>query len=153
MRSFKLTVAYDGGDFSGWQSQPGKRTVQGELERALTQALGGESIQAIACSRTDAGVHALGQIVSLDTATRLSAERLAMESHLQTAVAQGSAAEGDAAAAFQDLHDSLSNQRTQMSGVSLDEETILLLQFQRAYQSAARLISTIDELYQALLNM
>jgi tRNA pseudouridine38-40 synthase len=78
MRSFKLTVAYDGGDFSGWQSQPGKRTVQGELERALTQALGGESIQAIACSRTDAGVHALGQIVSLDTATRLSAERLAM---------------------------------------------------------------------------
>lgn len=78
MRSFKLTVAYDGGDFLGWQWQPGRRTVQGELELALRAALGGEPVQAVACSRTDAGVHALGQIVSFDSQTRLSAERLAM---------------------------------------------------------------------------
>ena len=78
MRSFKLTVAYDGGDFSGWQWQPEKRTVQGELDLALRAALGGEPVNAIGCSRTDAGVHALGQIVRFDSRTRLSASRLAM---------------------------------------------------------------------------
>lgn len=78
MRSFKLTVAYDGGDFAGWQWQPDRRTVQGELELALRAAVGGEPVNAAACSRTDAGVHALGQLVSFDSRTRLSAERLAM---------------------------------------------------------------------------
>ncbi len=75
MRSFKLTISYDGGDFAGWQRQTNRRTVQGELEDALLSVTG-EPMAAVASSRTDAGVHAIGQIVSIDTRTKMSANRL-----------------------------------------------------------------------------
>lgn len=75
MRSFRLTIAYDGTEFSGWQFQPYRRTVQGLLEVAL-QRLTGESLRVVASGRTDAGVHALGQVVSFDSATRLAPEVL-----------------------------------------------------------------------------
>lgn len=55
-----LTIQYDGSKFHGWQRQPGERTAQGELESALTEILG-EEIKIDGTSRTDAGVHALGQ--------------------------------------------------------------------------------------------
>jgi tRNA pseudouridine38-40 synthase len=70
MRTFKLTLAYDGTNYSGWQSQPGRVTVQGTLERALAK-VAGEAIRVVASGRTDAGVHALGQVVSLRSQTRL----------------------------------------------------------------------------------
>ncbi len=57
----RLLVAYDGTDFSGFQKQPGQRTVQGELERHLSQLLGPGKVKG--ASRTDAGVHAWGQVV------------------------------------------------------------------------------------------
>jgi len=60
MRNILLTIEYDGTDFCGWQRQPDKRSVQGELERALTTICGTE-IQLNGTSRTDAGVHAYGQ--------------------------------------------------------------------------------------------
>jgi tRNA pseudouridine38-40 synthase len=63
-RTLRLTLEYDGGDLSGWQLQPGTRTVQGELERALGLLLGA-SVRPTAAGRTDAGVHAEGQVVSL----------------------------------------------------------------------------------------
>lgn len=72
MRYFKLTLAYDGTDYAGWQVQPGRRTVQGELEAALRR-ITGEEVRAIASGRTDAGVHALGQVVSFRTESRLPA--------------------------------------------------------------------------------
>lgn len=75
MRSFKLTVAYDGGEFSGWQWQTGRRTVQGVLEEALHR-ITGESFRITSSGRTDAGVHALGQVVSFASATYLSPEVL-----------------------------------------------------------------------------
>ena len=63
MRTFKLTVAYDGTDFAGWQVQPGKATIQGGLQSALL-ALTGERVAVVGSGRTDAGVHALGQVAS-----------------------------------------------------------------------------------------
>ena len=59
----KLTLAYDGTDFSGWARQPGLRTVQEELERPLAQILG-EPLALSVAGRTDRGVHAWGQVAS-----------------------------------------------------------------------------------------
>lgn len=58
MRNIKLTIEYDGKDFNGWQKQPNKLNIQGEIERAISE-LTGEEINLIASGRTDAGVHAL----------------------------------------------------------------------------------------------
>jgi tRNA pseudouridine38-40 synthase len=65
----KLTLQYDGSEFAGWARQPGMRTVQGELERALRTVLGdcdaaGEPLALSVAGRTDRGVHAWGQVVS-----------------------------------------------------------------------------------------
>ncbi|HEV2075367.1 MAG TPA: tRNA pseudouridine(38-40) synthase TruA [Thermoleophilaceae bacterium] len=59
----RLALEYDGSEFSGWARQPGRRTVQGEMEEALARVLGHEVALAVA-GRTDAGVHALGQVAS-----------------------------------------------------------------------------------------
>jgi tRNA pseudouridine38-40 synthase len=69
MRNIKLTLCYDGTDFHGWQRQPGLRTVQQVLEEALGELSGAQTI-ATASSRTDAGVHALGQVVHFLTVSR-----------------------------------------------------------------------------------
>ena len=61
-----LTIDYVGTAYAGWQVQPGQTTVQGALETAL-EKLTGEKIGAVASGRTDAGVHALGQVVHFDT--------------------------------------------------------------------------------------
>src|SRR5689334_14708959 len=73
MTSFKLTLAYDGTDFLGWQRQPGRRTVQGVLEETLGDILQ-EQVICKSSGRTDAGVHALAQIVRFQSATRHSPE-------------------------------------------------------------------------------
>jgi tRNA pseudouridine38-40 synthase len=70
-RNIKLTLSYDGTDFRGWQRQPGLRTVQELLENALTQ-LTGTRPATNASGRTDAGVHALGQVVHFLTVSRHS---------------------------------------------------------------------------------
>jgi len=71
MRTIKLTIAYDGADFHGWQSQPGVPTIQGVINDAahkITQ----EKIVVHGASRTDAGVHALGQVAHFRTQSPLS---------------------------------------------------------------------------------
>lgn len=73
MRNIKLTICYDGTDFHGWQRQPGLRTIQQCLEESL-QRLTGSTTGTTASSRTDAGVHALGQVVHFLTASRHSTE-------------------------------------------------------------------------------
>jgi tRNA pseudouridine38-40 synthase len=73
MRYFKLTIAYDGTDFHGWQIQANKPTIQGEIVNVL-QRLAQEKIVLHAAGRTDAGVHALGQVASFRTQSALSAQ-------------------------------------------------------------------------------
>jgi tRNA pseudouridine38-40 synthase len=63
IRNIKLTISYDGLNYSGWQRQQGKRTIEGELERALSE-LTGIFIKVNGASRTDAGVSALGQVAN-----------------------------------------------------------------------------------------
>jgi len=72
MRYFKLTIAYDGTDFHGWQIQANKPTVQGEIV-AVLRRLTQENVQLPGAGRTDAGVHALGQVGSFRTQSALSA--------------------------------------------------------------------------------
>ena len=74
MRRIMLTVAYDGTDFHGWQVQPGVRTVEGELNKCLSELLGTE-IQVIGASRTDAGVHAMCNAAVFDTDAGIPAEK------------------------------------------------------------------------------
>ncbi len=74
-QNWKLTLAYDGTEFRGWQVQPGERTVQGELQAAL-QRITGEAPLPQGSGRTDAGVHALGQVASFNLAARIPAENL-----------------------------------------------------------------------------
>ncbi|MFZ0243679.1 MAG: tRNA pseudouridine(38-40) synthase TruA [Desulfobacterales bacterium] len=68
--NFKITVEYDGSGFHGWQRQKACRTVQGEIEKAL-ETLSGQKIAVIGSGRTDAGVHALGQVAGFKCRTRL----------------------------------------------------------------------------------
>jgi tRNA pseudouridine38-40 synthase len=72
MRYFKLTIAYDGTDFHGWQMQSSKPTIQGEIVKILRQ-ITQESVVLHGTGRTDAGVHAIGQVGSFKTQSALSA--------------------------------------------------------------------------------
>ena len=76
MKRIKLTVAYDGTDYCGWQIQKNGVTVEEVLNRALSR-LTEEKITVIGASRTDAGVHARGNVAVFDTDTRIPAERIA----------------------------------------------------------------------------
>lgn len=71
----QLTLQYDGAGFHGWQYQPELRTVQGELEAALSR-LADQRRTVVGSGRTDTGVHALGQVASVDMPRRWTAERL-----------------------------------------------------------------------------
>ena len=75
MRNFKLTVAYDGSNYFGWQAQADKVTVQQTLEAAIAQ-ITGENLRIHASGRTDTGVHALGQVASLQSETLLESSVL-----------------------------------------------------------------------------
>ncbi|QQE74710.1 tRNA pseudouridine(38-40) synthase TruA [Brevibacillus composti] len=76
MRRLKCRVAYDGTDFSGFQVQPEQVTIQGEIEAAL-QRITGETIQIAGSGRTDAGVHARGQVFHFDTRSGIPIEKWA----------------------------------------------------------------------------
>ncbi|WHY34392.1 tRNA pseudouridine(38-40) synthase TruA [Cytobacillus firmus] len=75
MQRFKCIVTYDGTLFAGYQVQPGKRTVQGELERALKKIHKGKDIRVTASGRTDAGVHARGQVIHFDSPLNIPIEK------------------------------------------------------------------------------
>lgn len=76
MPRFRLLLEYAGTRYSGWQIQRNARTIQGELERAAAELAGGRPVESYGSGRTDAGVHALGQVAHLDLDTPLSPDRL-----------------------------------------------------------------------------
>jgi tRNA pseudouridine38-40 synthase len=71
----RLTVAYDGTNYHGWQIQNNGITIESELNRCLTDLLR-EPVEVIGASRTDSGVHALGNIAVFDTTSRMPAEKI-----------------------------------------------------------------------------
>ncbi len=94
MRTIKLIVAYDGTAYAGWQVQSGQRTLQETLEAALAKVTG-QTVRVLASGRTDAGVHASGQVVAFRTESRLVPEvlRRALNAELPRDVAVLEAAE------------------------------------------------------------
>jgi len=94
VRTIKLTIAYDGTAYAGWQYQPDRMSVQETLENALNKVTG-ERIRVLASGRTDAGVHALGQVVGFRTECKLPPDALlrAINANLPPDVAALDAAE------------------------------------------------------------
>ncbi|WP_342513658.1 tRNA pseudouridine(38-40) synthase TruA [Sporosarcina sp. FSL K6-1522] len=79
MKRVKAVVAYDGTNFAGYQSQPGGvRTVQSEIDKALVKIHKDKGIHSVASGRTDAGVHATGQVIHFDTPLALPLDRWQM---------------------------------------------------------------------------
>ena len=76
MRNIKLIIEYDGKSFNGWQKQPNKLNIQGEIEKAIGE-ITGEEIELIASGRTDAGVHAIGQVANFKTNSQIPIEKCA----------------------------------------------------------------------------
>ena len=75
MRNIKLTIEYDGKDFNGWQKQPDKLNIQGTIEKAI-EAVTGEVTELNASGRTDAGVHAIGQVANFKTNSKIPIEKI-----------------------------------------------------------------------------
>ncbi|GAB5615559.1 tRNA pseudouridine(38-40) synthase TruA [Faecalimonas canis] len=77
MKRVKLTIAYDGTNYCGWQIQPNGITIEEVINKALSK-LTGENVVVIGASRTDSGVHAMGNVAVFDTETTIPADRIAM---------------------------------------------------------------------------
>lgn len=74
MKRIMLRVAYDGTNYCGWQKQPNAVTIEGELNRAISE-LTGENIQVTGASRTDSGVHSMGNVAVFDTQSKIPEEK------------------------------------------------------------------------------
>ena len=87
MRNIKLTIEYDGKEFHGWQKQQNKLNIQGSIEKAIKQ-ITSEEIELTASGRTDAGVHALGQVANFKTNSNLPIEKfpIAINSKLKKSI-------------------------------------------------------------------
>ncbi|MDE5415792.1 tRNA pseudouridine(38-40) synthase TruA [Alkalihalobacterium chitinilyticum] len=98
MRRYRCIISYDGTEFSGFQIQPQARTVQGELEKALKKIHKNEIIQVYGSGRTDATVHAVGQVIHFDTPLNIPAEKWgrALSANLPNDIVVQEVAEADA---------------------------------------------------------
>ena len=96
MRNIKLIIEYDGKDFNGWQKQPNKLNIQGEIEKAI-ERITGEQVDLTASGRTDAGVHAIGQVANFKTNSNIPIEKIpvAINSNLKKSIIIKSAEEVD----------------------------------------------------------
>src|SRR5260370_775720 len=75
MRRIKIELSYDGTDYHGWQVQPGLATIQGTLERVISE-IEGRTVQVAGSGRTDAGVHALAQVAAFNLENPIPVENL-----------------------------------------------------------------------------
>ena len=96
MRNIKLTIEYDGREYHGWQKQPNKLNIQGEIERAI-ENITGEKVDLIASGRTDAGVHALGQVANFKTNSKMDIDKfpIAINSQVKNSIRIKNAEEVD----------------------------------------------------------
>lgn len=96
MRNIKLIIEYDGKGFNGWQKQPDKLNIQGEIEKAIEE-ITGEIVDLTASGRTDAGVHSLGQTANFKTNSNIPIEKFAkaINSKLKKSIVIKSAEEVD----------------------------------------------------------
>lgn len=94
MRNIKIIIEYDGKGFNGWQKQPNKLNIQGEIEKAIGE-ITGEEIELIASGRTDAGVHSLGQTANFKTNSNIDIQKfpIAINSKLKQSIVIKSAEE------------------------------------------------------------
>lgn len=96
MRNIKLIIEYDGKGFNGWQKQPDRLNIQGEIEKAIEE-ITGEKVDLTASGRTDAGVHSLGQTANFKTDSKIPTEKFAkaINSRLKKSIVIKSAKEVD----------------------------------------------------------
>ena len=96
MRNIKLVIEYDGKDFNGWQKQPNKLNIQGEIENVIAN-ITKEEVELTASGRTDAGVHALGQVANFKTNSQIPIEKfpIAINSQIKNSIRIKSAEEVD----------------------------------------------------------
>lgn len=96
MRNIRLTIEYDGKDYNGWQKQPNKLNIQGEIERAIFNIMH-EEVDLIGSGRTDAGVHSLGQVANFKTNSNFPIEKMpiALNSQLKNSIVIKKAEEVD----------------------------------------------------------
>ncbi len=96
MRNIKLIIEYDGKEFNGWQKQPTKLNIQGTIEQAIKN-ITGEEVDLTASGRTDAGVHAFGQVANFKTNSNIPVEKIpiALNSNLKKSIRVISAEEVD----------------------------------------------------------
>ena len=94
MRNIKLVIEYDGKEFNGWQKQPNKLNIQGEIEQAI-ERITGEKVDLMASGRTDAGVHAMGQVANFKTNSNMPIEKfpIALNANLKKSIVIKSAEE------------------------------------------------------------
>ena len=87
MRNIKLIIEYDGKGFNGWQKQPNKLNIQGEIERAIKEVTG-EEVELNASGRTDAGVHAISQVANFKTESNIDINKIpiALNSKLKKSI-------------------------------------------------------------------
>ena len=96
MRNIRLTIEYDGKDFNGWQKQPNKLNIQGEIEKAIFNIMH-EEVDLIGSGRTDAGVHSLGQVANFKVNSDFPIEKIpiALNSQLKNSIVIKKAEEVD----------------------------------------------------------
>ena len=94
MRNIKLVIEYDGKEFNGWQKQPNKLNIQGEIVQAI-ERITGEKVDLMASGRTDAGVHAMGQVANFKTNSNMPIEKfpIALNANLKKSIVIKSAEE------------------------------------------------------------
>lgn len=94
MKNIKLVIEYDGKEFNGWQKQPNKLNIQGNIEQAIKR-ITGEEVELNASGRTDSGVHSLGQVANFKTEYELPIEKwpLALNANLKKSIVIKSAQE------------------------------------------------------------
>ncbi|MCI8617720.1 MAG: tRNA pseudouridine(38-40) synthase TruA [Clostridia bacterium] len=87
MRNIKLVIEYDGKEFNGWQKQPNKLNIQGTIEQAI-KSITGEEVELNASGRTDAGVHAFGQVANFKTNSNIPIDKfaIALNSNLKKSI-------------------------------------------------------------------